>query len=140
MSDKPFTEHSFREFLAAGKLMGARSRSTGQVFVPPRPINPDNYEADMEWVELSGAGKLAAYTAVHIGPTMMIEAGYDRKKPYCTGVVELAEGPMISAQILGVDPAHPETIQIGAPLTVAFIERGEGEEARTYLAFTAKEE
>lgn len=138
MSEKPFTAHSFQAFLAAGKLMGSRSRSTGQIFVPPRPINPDNYEADMEWVELSGEGKLAAFTAVHIGPTIMIEAGYDRTKPYCTGVVELTEGPMISAQILGVDAAHPETIQIGAPLTATFIQRGEGEEARAYLAFTAE--
>ena len=57
---------------------------------------------------MSGEGKLLAFTTVHIAPTAMIEAGYDRKNPYCTGIVQLDEGPAISAQILGVDPTKPE--------------------------------
>jgi uncharacterized OB-fold protein len=89
----------------------------------------------MEWVEMSGEGELLAFTTVHIAPTAMIEAGYDRKNPYCTGIVQLAEGPAISAQILGLDPNNPQEIQIGTPLRVAFVERGEGEQARTFLAF-----
>ena len=93
----------------------------------------------MEWVELSGEGRLAAYTAVHIGPTSMLEAGYDRQNPYVSGVVELGEGPKISAQILGVDGANPATIAIGTPLRVAFVDRGEGEERRTFLAFEVVE-
>jgi hypothetical protein len=96
---------------------------------------PACYGEEMSWVELSGEGKLVAFTTVHIAPTAMIEAGYDRKNPYCTGIVELAEGPAISAQILGVDPTRPEEIEIGTPLHVAFVQRGDGEEARTYLAF-----
>ncbi len=91
----------------------------------------------MEWVELSGDGTLAAFTAVFIGPTAMVEAGYDRTKPYMSGVVQLAEGPMISAQILGLDAAHPDVNVIGTPLTVQFIQRGEGETQRTALAFQA---
>jgi uncharacterized OB-fold protein len=89
----------------------------------------------MEWVEMSGEGELLAFTTVHIAPTAMIEAGYDRKNPYCTGIVQLAEGPAVSAQILGVDPTSPQEIEIGTPLRVAFVQRGEGERARTYLAF-----
>jgi uncharacterized OB-fold protein len=89
----------------------------------------------MEWVEMSGEGELLAFTTVHIAPTAMIEAGYDRKNPYCTGVVQLAEGPAVSAQILGVDATRPQEIQIGTPLHVAFVQRGEGEQAQTYLAF-----
>jgi hypothetical protein len=42
---------------------------------------------------------------------------------------------MISAQILGVDVLKPETIRIGTSLRVAFVERGEGEARRTFLAF-----
>jgi len=134
--DRPFTEHSFQQFLNEGRLMGSRCQSTGEIFVPPRPINPHTHTDDMEWVALSGSGELAAYTAVYIGPTAMIEAGYDRTKPYCTGVVKLAEGPMISAQILGVDAGNPQTIQIGTPLTATFLERGEGDAKRAFLAFT----
>jgi uncharacterized OB-fold protein len=98
---------------------------------------PTCYGEEMEWAEMSGEGKLLAFTTVHIAPTAMIEADYDRNNPYCAGIVQLAEGPAISAQILGVDPTRPQEIEIGGPLRVAFVRRGEGEETRTYLAFEA---
>ncbi len=137
MSERAFSEHSFQAYLSEGKLMGSRSKTTGKVYVPPRPIDPETYHDDMEWVELSGKGELAAFTAVFIGPNTMIEAGYDRKNPYLSGIVKLEEGPFISAQILGLDAANPDLDTIGTPLTVQFIERGEDEKKRTFLAFTA---
>jgi uncharacterized OB-fold protein len=135
MADKEFTGTSFYQFLAENHLMGSRCRSCGMLHVPPRAMCPACYAEEMEWVEMSGEGELLAFTSVYIAPTAMIEAGYDRKNPYCTGVVQLAEGPAISAQILGVDPTRPEEIKIGTPLRIAFVQRGEGEQARTYLAF-----
>jgi len=137
MSDRAFSEHSFQAYLSEGKLMGSRSRATGKVYVPPRPLDPETHSADMEWVELSGKGELAAFTSVFIGPNAMIEAGYGRKNPYMSGIVKLDEGPFISAQILGLDAGHPDVDTIGTPLTVQFIERGEGDETRTFLAFEA---
>ena len=137
MSDRAFTEQSFQTYLSEGKLMGSRSKESGKIYVPPRPLDPETHTADMEWVELSGKGELAAFTAVFIGPNAMIEAGYDRKNPYMSGIVKLDEGPFISAQILGLDAAAPDVDDIGTPLTVQFIERGEGEEKRTFLAFAA---
>jgi len=132
---RPFNHHSFQQFLNEHRLMGSRSASSGEVFLPPRPLDPSTYREDMEWVELSGEGRLVAYTAVHIGPTAMIEAGYDRKNPYVSGVVELVEGPKISAQILGVDATNPAAIAVGTPLRVTFVDRGKEEEKRTFLAF-----
>ena len=137
MSERAFSEHSFQTFLSEGKLMGSRSKATGKVYIPPRPLDPETYSDDMEWVELSGEGELAAFTAVFIGPNAMIEAGYDRKNPYMSGIVKLTEGPFISAQILGLDAVAPDVNDIGTPLTVQFIERGEDEKKRTFLAFTA---
>ncbi|MBN1262571.1 MAG: Zn-ribbon domain-containing OB-fold protein [Anaerolineae bacterium] len=135
MSEKPFTGAVFYEYLNEHKLMGSRCKTCGEVHVPPRPGCAACAGSAVEWVEMSGQGALAAYTVIHIAPTAMIEAGYDRNTPYCTGVVALAEGPRISAQILDVDVRHPETIEIGTPLEIAFIERGEGAARRTYLAF-----
>jgi uncharacterized OB-fold protein len=91
----------------------------------------------MEWVEMGGSGSLLAFTTIHIAPTAMIEAGYGKDNPYCTGIVRLAEGPAISAQILGVDPRQPALIAVGTRLQVAFVERGEGDKRRTHLAFEA---
>jgi hypothetical protein len=132
---RPFTEYSFQQFLREHKLMGSHCVACGGTFVPPRPICPACQGEVMEWVEMSGEGKLAAFTAVSIGPNAMTAAGYDRNNPYLTGIVKLEEGPMISAQILGLDAAQPDLGYIGTPLTVTFIERGEEEEKRTFLAF-----
>jgi uncharacterized OB-fold protein len=135
MGEREFTGTSFYQFLGENRLMGSRCQSCGVLHLPPRAICPACYGEELGWVELSGEGKLLAFTTVHIAPTAMIEAGYDRNNPYCTGIVELVEGPAISAQILGVDPAKPEEIQLGTPLRVTFVPRGEGDQARTYLAF-----
>ena len=89
----------------------------------------------MEPVTYSGKGKLAAFSVIYIALTTMIQAGYDRKNPYCTAVVQLDEGPKICAQLVGIDLAHPDTIKIGTPVTATFLERGEGEATKTYLGF-----
>ena len=115
--------------------MAAQCEGCGKLFVPPRPMCPNCHGEEMTWVEVSGKGKLAAFTAVYIGPNAMIEAGYDRTNPYMTGVVKLDEGPMISAQILGLDTTQPDVSTIGTPLSVTFIERERGGETQTYLAF-----
>ena len=115
--------------------MGCRCTSCGKLYMPPRPLCPECHGETLEWMEMNGKGKLVAFTIVHIAPTSMIEAGYGRDNPYCAGVVQLDEGPSISAQILGVDGKRPERIAVGTPLKVAFVERGEGEEKQTCLAF-----
>jgi len=135
MNNQSFTKTAYQKHLNDKKLMAARCQSCGALFLPPRPMCPDCYGAAMEWVAMSGKGKLAAFTAVFIGPTAMIEAGYDRTNPYCTGIVQLEEGPAISAQILGVPADQPDLIAIGTPLTAYFIERGEAEEKQHFLAF-----
>jgi uncharacterized OB-fold protein len=135
MSERDFTGQSFYQYLEEKRLMGSRCRSCGALHLPPRALCPTCYGEEMAWEEMGGKGKLVAFTTVHIAPTAMIEAGYDRKNPYCTGIVQLEGGPSISAQIIGLDAARPEELQIGMPLRLAFVQRGEGEKAQTYLAF-----
>lgn len=135
MSKKPFTRASFIEFLVDGRLTGSRCESCGRVHVPPRPLCPTCHGDEMAWIEMEGRGQLVAFTTVHIGPKMMIEQGYDRKNPYCTGIVELAEGPRISARIRGVDAKQPEAIEIGTPVVFQPPGRAESGERRAFVAF-----
>lgn len=129
------TSYDFNAGLAQHKLLASRSLSTGKVYLPPRPVDPEDLSSEMEWVELSGRGKLLTYTVIYVGTSAMIAAGYDRKNPYCVGIVQTEEGPAISAQLVGLDLAHPELIQIGMPMEVVFLERGEGDAKKTYLGF-----
>lgn len=135
MEERPFSDITFREFLGEGKLMGSRCKKCGKIYVPPRHFCPECHGEDMEWHELKGQGELAAFTCIFVSPPAMVKEGYDRKHPYCTGVVKLEEGPRMVARIEGVDASKPETIKIGTPLMMDFLERGEGEEAYTSLAF-----
>ncbi len=135
MWENEFTYAVYSKFLAEHKLMGTRCRRDGRIYFPPRPIAPETLCDDMEWVELAGQGKLVAFTIVYVGTSAMSAAGYSRQNPYCVGIVELVEGPKISAQILNVDVTRPEQIKIGMPLRVQFVERGEGEAKKTHVVF-----
>ena len=123
---RPFTVASFNQFLDEKKLVGSRCVNCKALYLPPRAICPRCHGDQMEWVVLSGEGKLAAFTAVYVAPTFMTEQGYGRDNPYVTGVVELGEGVRISARILDVDARKGDTIQVGTQLKVEFIEAGEG--------------
>lgn len=133
--DQAFTEAAFRSFLARHQLMAARCQACGALYLPPRPLCPDCFGMDMIWEPLSGQGELAAFTTVYIAPTAMIEAGYGRDNPYVAGIVQLAEGPSISAQILGMHACQPDQTAIGTSLRAVYVERGEGDAQRTFLAF-----
>ena len=132
---RPFTVASFDQYLAEGKLMASRCKDCGELTLPPRAICPKCHSHNMAWTETSGKGKLAGFTVISIAPTFMIEQGYGRDNPYVSGIVELDEGVKISARVSGLDTSKPEEIKVGTPLTVDFVTFGEGDNAKTYLAF-----
>jgi uncharacterized protein len=131
----PFTPAAFQRCLSEHKLMGARCTDCGCLHLPPRTICSNCRSSSMKWEDVSPRGRLAAFTAVYICPSFMIEQGFGRDNPYVSGIVELEDGVKISARILELDAKHPETIKIGMPLVLDFIETGEGEEKNVYLAF-----
>ncbi|MGD8750318.1 MAG: Zn-ribbon domain-containing OB-fold protein [Anaerolineales bacterium] len=138
MSETDFTSATFNQYLSQHKLMGSRCQSCGALHLPPRPLCPACYGEQLEWEQMPTEGKLMAFTTIHIAPTAMLDAGYGRDNPYCSGVVKLDGGPSISAQILGVDSQRPEEINIGTPVTVEYVERELAGEKKTYLAFRVK--
>jgi len=135
MGEMPFSDISFDHFLREEKLMGSRCQKCGALYVPPRPICIDCRSSEMGWEQMSGSGKLAAFTCIAIGTSAMIAEGYDRKNPYISGVVELDEGARVDARIDGLDGNKPEEIQVGMPLSVKYLHREGG---RTHLAFSVQ--
>jgi len=135
MEERAFSDISHGKFLNEDKLMGSKCKKCGYISCPARAICPKCKGWDMEWIPMKGIGKLIAYTCISVGPPMMIQEGYDREHPYCSGVVELDEGTKVCARIEGVDASKPQTIKVGTPVTVKFLHRGEGENLKTFLAF-----
>jgi hypothetical protein len=135
MEERPFSDISYQQYLKEEKLMGSRCRKCAALFVPPRSICIKCFSSEMEWVEMKGEGQLHAFTCITVAPPFMMAQGYDRKHPYCSGVVELEGGVKVDARIDGVDVTKPEDIKIGMPLKVKFLHWGEGENRETYLAF-----
>ncbi|MFC1861680.1 Zn-ribbon domain-containing OB-fold protein [Chloroflexota bacterium] len=133
--ERPFSDISYQQFLNEERLMGSKCKKCGSLFAPPRPICIKCHDTGMQWVEMEGDGKLAAFTCIAVGPSFMIAEGYDRKNHYVSGVVELREGSRVDARIEGVDGNKPEVIKIGTPMTVKYLHRGKGEGLKTYLAF-----
>lgn len=135
MEERPLSDITYYQFINEEKLMGSKCKECGQLYIPPRHFCVECHGSDMEWYRMEGKGELAAFTCIFIGPPFMVEQGFDRKNPYCTGVVKLKEGPRVVARIEGVDAGDPESIKVGTPLEVEFLHRGEGEEEVVTLAF-----
>ncbi len=134
MTDATTNLMTYQNGLAEGKLIGSKCQQCGAVHLPQRAICPKCFGDQMETVEFSGKGNLAAFTIIRVPPTHMALAGYDARNPYCVGIVALVEGIKAAAQILDVDYDHPETIKIGTELQMETIMRGE-EEKTAFLAF-----
>jgi hypothetical protein len=133
--EKPFTIESYLEYIRNKKLMGSKCNECGETYVPARKLCNKCMNSNMEWVEMSGKGELAAFTSITVGTPYFVEKGYDRKNPYCFSVIKLDEGPMVSAQLVGVDEDNPESINIGMPLKVTFLETQIKGETRVDLGF-----
>ncbi len=138
MSDaqaRPLTAAGFEQFLAEHILAGTRCPECGNVYLPPRAICPACQNVALVWEELSGRGKIAAFTSISVGTSAMVAQGYDRTNPYVAGIVALDEGVSVSARILAVDAKRPSIDWIGTPVTVTFVDLGEGNLRHSVLAF-----
>ena len=133
--EKDITIQSYLEYINNKKLMGSKCKKCGAVDVPPRKLCIKCNSTDVDWIEMSGNGKIAAFSCISVGTTFMVEKGYSMKKPYCFSVIRLNEGPMVSGQLLGVDETKPDTIKIETPVKVKFIETDLKGETRVDLGF-----
>ena len=80
-----------------GRLMLQFDKETGKPQFWPRPVSIHSGRGDMEWREVSGKGKLYAWTEVHV-PL----AGFEELAPYVLAAVELDEGVRIMSRLTNV--------------------------------------
>ena len=101
----------FFDAAAQGKLVLPRCVDTKKFIWYPRGISPFTFGA-VEWVEVSGKGKIYTYSTMERA-----------NPPYCIAYVELAEGPKMMTNIVGCDLA---TVKIGMDVKLTFIDTENG--------------
>jgi hypothetical protein len=79
----------------------------GHIF-PPRDVCPHCAAERQSWTNLSGRGEVYSYTTMHHAP-----AGFEEFTPYTMALVQMVEGPMLTAQLTDVNPAE---VKIGTPV------------------------
>ena len=135
MYDRPFNDSSYEQFLKEEKIMGAKCKKCGALALPPRPSCVSCLGSQLEWFQLRGLGKLAAFTSIVVAPPPMAKEGFGKNNPYVVGVVELEEGAKIVARITGVDAKKPERIKVGMLLQSEILQQGEEPNRKKVLTF-----
>ncbi len=96
---RPFTDRSYAAFLSEEQLMGSRCHDCKQLFIPPRGLCPDCHTENLSWEQVGGRGRLVALTRMAMVSPALAEEGYGKARPYCSGVIELDEGPRVVARL-----------------------------------------
>jgi hypothetical protein len=123
----PYTKvDAFADFLHKGKLMGTRCKKCKERYFPPRGDCIKCMSSDVEWIEVSGKGRLLSYTKIFAAPK-----GFEDMAPYSIGLVELEEGGRLLSWIEGIPE---ENIRIGMHVKVKPRIFEEIEEIKLYYA------
>lgn len=91
----------WREIPQRYNLLGNKCGSCDKIYFPPRESCPycrRKSIGKMMDLKLSGRGKITSYTIIHVGPE-----DFEEQVPYPIAIIELEEGPCVTAQIVDCD-------------------------------------
>lgn len=105
----------WREIPQRYNLLGNQCTICNKIYFPPRETCPEcrrkSYKK-MKELKLSGKGKIITYTIINVAPD-----AFEKQAPYPMAIIELDEGPRITAQI--VDCKNDE-VKIGMKVQSTF--------------------
>jgi uncharacterized OB-fold protein len=82
----------------------------------------------MQPIKLKGEGKVVTYTIIHVAPE-----GFEGQAPYVMAIIELDEGPRITAQIVDCDV---DKVEIGMKVKSTFRKiRQDGSTGAVYYGY-----
>ena len=107
----------WRETPRRYNLGGSRCGTCGTVYFPPRPVCPTcpQHRRSIETMtpfQLSGEGEVVSFTLVH-DPT----EGFEMQVPYVLALVRTVEGPVLTGQVVDVEP---KDVGIGLKVKATF--------------------
>jgi uncharacterized protein len=90
-----------------------RCNACGKMWFPPSQSCPHCLAADFTWTKTSGVGKVFSFVTYH----RIYHPAFANDVPYVVALVELAEGPRLLTNIVGV---APEAVSCDMPVKVVF--------------------
>ena len=105
----------WREISSRYNLVGTKCQSCKRTYFPPRSICPTCHRKSigkMERVKLGGKGTVVSYTITHEA-----SEDFEMQKPYVMAIIEMDEGPRLTAQIIDCEPGD---VAIGAKVASTF--------------------
>lgn len=102
-----------------GRLLFQKCKACSSVQFPPRHHCAACWEADLEWVESPGEGKIETFTIVRRAPLQ----DFREKVPYVVVSVIMNEGPRMISELVGEDALD---VAIGDAVRVDFQRDKEG--------------
>ena len=91
----------WREIPQRYNFLGNKCESCKRIYFPPRESCPYCRRKSMGKMKdhkLSGKGEVLTYTIIHVGPE-----DFDEQVPYPIAIIQLEEGPRVTAQIVDCD-------------------------------------
>jgi hypothetical protein len=108
----------WREIPNRYNIIGTRCGNCNKVYFPPRYICPScRRVGKLEPYKLERRGKVVSYTVVYVGAN-----GFEDQVPYLLAIVEMKDGPRLTAQITDCDPSK---VKIGDEVELVFRLMGE---------------
>ncbi len=104
------------------RLVLPRCTPCGDVFFYPRTLCPACGSRDLTWVEVSGRGRIHAFTVQHVTAVAELRDAL----PFVTVLVELDEGPRMMSFLVGAG-TDPSAIRCDAAVEVDFVDDGAGQ-------------
>lgn len=88
------------------RMLGTKCVACNTCFFPKRNVCPRcRRKGKIEEMQYAGRGSIYSFTEIHAAP-----AGFEDQVPYVLAIVELEEGPKLTAQIVD---AHLRDVKIG---------------------------
>jgi len=107
------------EAAASGRLLIQRCAACQRFQFYPRAHCSACGAGDPTWEEASGRGVVHTFTVIHRNGS----PGFAEEVPYVFAIVELEEGPRMTANVIGVDP---DDVRVDMPVQVTFIRVSDG--------------
>jgi len=95
------------------RLVIQRCNACGKFWFPPSRSCPHCLAADFAWTPVSGTGKVFSFVTFH----RVYHPAFAKEVPYVVALVELAEGPRLLTNIVGI---KPEVVTCDMPVKVVF--------------------